>query len=184
MTQTSGSSGVHITRRITDEGVNVKSYSDLWFSYALDLERLRLDERLIRVSDMDAADQRHALPTVYFHVLGGELMYVGQSINVRTRRVEHWKTRDWDDEYVLVAPDDMAVGLIAKSWMNSVEGSLISFLNPPYNTRRWDAGPSTSHIHRHLNDHGFRLPTGVKMGKKLIPIVRGPVMQRSGDPVR
>ena len=181
MTQPSGSSDVRITRRITDEGVNAKSFNELWFSYALDLERLRLDERLICVSDMDAADPRHALPTVYFHVLGGGLMYVGQSIDVQWRRIAHRKTRDWDDEYVLVPPEDMAEGMAATSWMNSVEGALIKFLKPPYNFRKWNAGPSTPHVYRHLVEHGFRLPDGVTMGKAVVPVVRGPVMQR-GNP--
>lgn len=158
-----------------------RSARDAWFSYALDLERVHLDEQLTRVSDIPAGDSRHYAPTVYFHVLHGKLMYIGQSNNVVYRRKKHWESRYWDDEYVLIAPDDMAgdAGL-ALQWMNSVEFSLIEYLNPPHNQRAWGRGGGSPEVWRHIQSHGFKLPNGIVVGEPYVQLIYGPTRMPAG----
>lgn len=168
MTQRRGSRDVRIIRRIADEEMDMRTEKERWFSYALDLERLRLDERLVRVTLDSPCDDA---PVVYLHVVGDELQYVGQTLYPSMRREQHRATREWDAEYVLIAPEEFR-DEFAAVWLNSVEGALIGHLRPPYNRRDWGPGASRPHIWRHIKEHGFRLPDGITVGKPVTVLVQ------------
>jgi hypothetical protein len=165
----------------TTQAEDDRTPRERWFTYALDLERIPLDERLVRLSDVPADDPRRLTPCVYMHILDGQLMYVGQTVDPEYRRRTHAATREWDEEYVLLVPDDM-LDWCCKSWLNSVESALIHHLNPPYNARHWNAGESTGHVFDHVRLRGFALPDGITVGRRHVPIVRGPCMAPATDP--
>lgn len=177
MTRECACPGLRITQRIADSAKKsargqiwwggldpddaTMTVRERWTAWLLDLERLTLAERLIRVSDMFEHDVRHLWPTVYLHVLDGRLQYVGKSNNVSYRRITH--RRDgmlWDDEYVLLPPVDMLDGADI-GWMDAVEAALISYLDPPANTRNSYAA-GAHRVFAHLEEHGFRMPNGVR----------------------
>ena len=132
-------------------------YQDAIWTYALDLERITLQERLVNANDYKPG--RYQQPVVYFHVLGGELMYVGQTVDADARRVQHQKDgRDWDEEWLLVIPDYWP-SAHRKSWMVCIEEAMIERLSPPYNYRRVGSAcilyPA---VMSHIANRGFALP--------------------------
>lgn len=152
--------------------MGVPHFMDVWRAYVAGLNLSPLDKQLIRVSDMEPNDDRHFAPTVYMHVLDGKLMYVGQSVNAPYRRRQHAKSRRWDDEYVLVAPDDMYDYPLAERWMSATETALIQHFLPPLNLRQSAGGLVSQDICTHIKNHGFQLPNGITVGEPHVHVVR------------
>lgn len=146
-------------------------FMSVWRSYVASLETVPLDTQLLRVSDMAADDSRHFAPTVYMHIVGKKLMYVGQSINVSHRRRQHSQTRFWDDEYVLTAPDEMQDYPLAQRWMNATETALIQHLSPPINVHKIIGGIVSQDIYNHVKARGFHLPNGITVGEPQMLVV-------------
>lgn len=73
-------------------------------------------------------------PCVYFLVLDREVVYVGQSVSVPSRLVQHRKDKKFDRVYVLPC---------AQSELNEVEAAFIRILKPSLNG---NAGPMAKEI--------------------------------------
>lgn len=81
-------------------------------------DAIRLNKDLIQV------DIHYYPPGVYFLCNGDEVVYVGQSINIFGRLVEHRQNKNFDRIYILPIPEHE---------LNAVEGALIRILKPKYN---------------------------------------------------
>lgn len=83
-------------------------------------------DRLIEVPEISG---------IYFLVLGGEVVYVGQSCNVATRILNH-KNKTYDRALVLPCP---------RSKLNEIEAAFIGFFKPALNMNQEE----TKFIHNH-----------------------------------
>jgi hypothetical protein len=146
-------------------------YREARLTFLLDLERITLAERMVRVEDYKPTPYQE--PLVYFHVLGGELMYIGQTVDLFSRQAAHRRGgRDWDEEWLLLMPSYWPY-LHRGSWMDGIESSLINYLNPPYNVSPGrGCSELGAYIREHLRATNFLMPNGITVSKPVAQVVR------------
>ncbi len=66
-------------------------------------------------------------PGVYFLVLAGRVVYVGQSVNIPGRIANHRRDKQFDRIFVLHVPEEA---------LDEVEGAFIRLLDPPLNSNQ------------------------------------------------
>lgn len=180
MTQRRGSRGVRIIRRIADDEVKAEDppavqYHRALLGYALDLYRIPLADRLMRVDDLSPSRYQQAV--VYFLVEKKRLRYIGQTVDWGWREKAHRDNgRKWDETWTLLMPDDWPWSFRAK-WLNSVEQAMIGHFDPPDNLqRRYSLCKLYGELVKHAKATALALPDGITVGERRIPIVYGPSM--------
>ena len=124
-----------------------------WNRYLTELDTKLMQERLVIASDQDLAR-----PCIYFHVLGGDLQYVGQTVDHCWRQASHRRSgRIWDNEYAIPMPEWWLYGA-RHHWLNAVEAAMIDFFEPPYNIKRPRCWGRSAPLIAHMKKTGFKVP--------------------------
>lgn len=93
-------------------------------------ELLSMADHLYRFSDF-------GMSGVYFLVKNRKVVYVGQSVNIAGRMIEHVKTKDFDSVFYLKVPN---------SELDEVEGAFIRALDPVLNGGRGPVSPKPERV--------------------------------------
>lgn len=80
---------------------------------------------------------------VYFLIKDNRVVYVGQSVNIAGRLVDHFRTKEFDRVLYLLVPE---------SELDRTEGAFIRFLKPPLNGK---GAPISIFPERILHDYGY-----------------------------